>query len=113
MAGTGENHWESETDRAPAMATACNAADRYPAWRREIQPEMDGQAWITAGHRTGGPVACRIPSYLSLAFIVNTFTTKNGQELAPASPVYRRADRLLWRRRAFPSATLDKMRAEL
>jgi hypothetical protein len=34
-----------------------------------------------------------------------------GQELAPASAIA--ADRLLWRRRARPSATLDKMRTEL
>jgi hypothetical protein len=34
-----------------------------------------------------------------------------GQELAPASTAM--VDRLLWRRRAFPSATLDKMRTEL
>src|SRR5262249_52216500 len=34
-----------------------------------------------------------------------------GQELAPASTAM--VDRLLWRRRARPSATLDKMRTEL
>ena len=34
-----------------------------------------------------------------------------GQELAPASTAL--VDRLLWRRRARPSATLDKMRTEL
>jgi hypothetical protein len=34
-----------------------------------------------------------------------------GRELAPAFTT--RVNRLLWRRRARPSATLDKMRAEL
>src|SRR3954468_8585776 len=34
-----------------------------------------------------------------------------GQELAPASTAM--VDRLLWRRRARPSATLDKMRTKL
>jgi hypothetical protein len=34
-----------------------------------------------------------------------------GQELAPAFTIA--VNRLLWRHRAFPSATLDKMRTEL
>ncbi len=38
-------------------------------------------------------------------------STHTGQELAPASTAL--VDRLLWRHRALPSATLDKMRTKL
>ena len=37
--------------------------------------------------------------------------THTGQELAPAFTIS--VNRLLWRRRALPSATLDKMRTKL
>ncbi len=44
--------------------------------------------------------------------VPSVFRSKHtGQELAPASTAM--VDRLLWRRRARPSATLDKMRTKL
>ena len=49
------------------------------------------------------------PSYLSHRPL--GVTPKTGQELAPAFAAM--ANRLLWRHRARPSATLDKMRTEL
>jgi hypothetical protein len=48
---------------------------------------------------------------VSLGLIGQTFSLNAGQELAPAFAKV--ANRLLWRHRAFPSATLDKMRTKL
>ena len=63
------------------------------------------------GERHDG-VHRRRPSYLSHRRRSRGIDPPDaGQELAPASTAM--VDRLLWRRRARPSATLDKMRTEL
>ena len=67
--------------------------------------------------RPGAGTAWAAPASIHLICpIVTSFGVNReealGQELAPAF-TKKSADRLLWRRRARPSATLDKMRTKL
>jgi hypothetical protein len=73
----------------------------------------EGRGEDKEGPGAGGRIYRKPPTILSVpsAFFRNRVRKYAGQELAPAFALT--ANRLLWRRRARPSATLDKMRTKL